>query len=195
MSAQLSLPGVKWPPPPRPPPRSLEKRLPRPIAPILGSPPAIKQQRGMCGRAREFVREIWKSATLNAAELRRPVLPGSITVPALLVLFWREWADLRYKVLQEENSAKFGEGYRLAGFGRIWPHPHPHVAVWKAYCPAINNKTRLNSISYDRMASRKHAARLSPFNLIGILLRVDAINPRKSEGNHANARPRHHGYC
>src|SRR5215471_15302007 len=56
MSAQLSLPGVKWPPPPRPPPRLPEKRLPRPIAPILGSPPAIKQQRGMCGRAREFVR-------------------------------------------------------------------------------------------------------------------------------------------
>ena len=69
MSAQLSLPGVKWPPQPRPPPRSPEKRLPRPIAPILGSPPAIKQQRGMRGRAREFVREIWKSATLNAAEL------------------------------------------------------------------------------------------------------------------------------
>jgi len=30
---------------------------------------------------------------------------------------WREWADLRYKVLQEENSAKFGEGYWLAGIG------------------------------------------------------------------------------
>src|SRR5262249_44227308 len=194
MSAQLSLPGVKWPPPPGPPPRSPEKDCPDPSRRFWGRPRPSSNSEG-CVVGREFVREIWKSATLNAAELRRPVLPGSITVPALLVLFWREWADLRYKVLQEENSAKFGEGYRLAGFGRIWPHPHPHVAVWKAYCPAINNKTRLNSISYDRIASRKHAARLSPFNLIGILLRVDAINPRKSEGNHANARPRHHGYC
>src|SRR5262245_4777409 len=122
MSAQLSLPGVKWPPPPGPPPRSPEKDCPDPSRRFWGRP---KQQRGMCGRAREFVREIWKSATLNAAELRRPVLPGSITVPALIVLFWREWADLWYKVLQEENSAKFGEGYRLAGFGRIWPTPTP----------------------------------------------------------------------
>src|SRR5215831_7102699 len=68
MSAQLSLPGVKWPPPPRPPPRLPEKRLPRPIAPILGSPPAIKQQRGMCGRAREFVR---RHCTAGAHRLAR----------------------------------------------------------------------------------------------------------------------------
>ena len=183
MSAQLSLPGVKWPPQPRPPPRSPEKRLPRPIAPILGSPPAIKQQRGMCGRAREFVREIWKSATLNAAELyvvscdvlffQAPSLspPCSFCsrIQIIAVIFvealyeysfrsGREWADLRYKVLQEEISAKFGEGYWLAGFDRVWARPCPTSPFAWRIAPAINNKTRLNSISYDRIASGNHAA-------------------------------------
>src|SRR5262249_46083487 len=52
--AQLSLPGVKWPAPPRPPPRPLEKRLPRPIAPIFGVAPGHQAT----------ARDVWSGARI-----------------------------------------------------------------------------------------------------------------------------------
>ena len=51
MSAQLSLPGVKWPPPPRPPPRSPEKDCPDPSRRFWGRPrPSSNSEGCVVGR-------------------------------------------------------------------------------------------------------------------------------------------------
>src|SRR5262249_26488752 len=76
--------------------------------------------------------------------------------------------------------------YNLLGgvlAGWHWPSLAPTSPFARHLALTINNKTRLNSISYDRMTSGNHAARLSPLHLIPLMWRVDLYNPTNIEGN------------